>query len=215
MAKNRRSRRAGGRDQNALHPGSVAAPVMSLTPAMVFERSLGTQNDSCVIRGKFFIQSSVTNTAIINLLNLYPNNMGPRLQAMSGVFSRFRFKAIMFKVMYNATSAGSIQPVAVGVQDDYSGEGSPPTNFAAVLSLRSSVSVIGGLSTAGAISPEQYIFWKPLDPRRWYYTQQGNGATNVDGRLEVPANLYAVTNVANGTLFIEVDYSVIFAGADS
>jgi len=214
MAKNRRSKRSRGQNQNALHSNSVPMPVMTLTPAMAFERNLGYSTDSCSVRGKTFLQSSVTNTSIINLSNLFPQNLGARLAAFSGIFARYRFKALMVKVMYNATSAGSIQPLAVGIQDDYSGEASPPTNFAGVVALRSSCTVIGGLSTAGAISPEQYIFWKPLDPKRWYYTQQGTGATNVDGRLEVPANIYAVTNVAAGTVFIEIDYSIVFAGAD-
>lgn len=201
MARKRSSRRR--RNPSNLMVG-VARPSVALSPTEAFERTLGQTNDSSVLRGKILITSAVSSTPTF-LTHLSPFSLGARSSALAGVFSRYRVKAAILKFAASSGGTGTSLTSALGILDEPTGEGDAPGNLSATLELRCSASYLFGQTQ------NSYVMYTPVDKTKWYYCN--TGATGSDGRLVFPAAIY-VAGAGAGTLTVEIDYTLVFAGAD-
>jgi len=112
---------------------------------------------------------------------------------------------MVFKLIPAVGTTGT-NSYTFGVMDDNSGEGGSvpdPTSSAGILHLRS--------STLVAINPA-VMKWNPIDGDKWYYTQAGTGG---DGRLIVPASLFAAAVGTSFTGQIELHFTAELEGATS
>jgi hypothetical protein len=110
---------------------------------------------------------------------------------------------MLFKFNNVATAAY----VGLGILDDYSGEGDAPANLSGVVNMRCSAT-----SMPGTIDPT-YIYYTPLDKSKWYYCNSTSSTS--DPRFNIPASLYGATNTSAATqVFVELDYTLVFAGAE-
>ena len=133
-----------------------------MTPTEAFNANLSQQSDSIVVRGKLFYRQSTTTTPS-NLLSLYPDSQefGSRIEAFQNIYSRFRLKSLKVKFM-----SGLNESTALGILDDGAPiTGQVPTTYSAVAEMRCSGSKLFQVTV-----PVEFE-WKPLDPKKWYYTQ--------------------------------------------
>lgn len=209
MARRNRTRnsRTGRRSHTLGVSNATPQPMLSLTPAEVFERTLGRTNDSCVLRGKLIITPNLTNTPS-QVSYLVPNFFGARATQFAGVFSRFRIKAINLRFLPSAGGTGGAGPAVAtvfGILDDPSSQ-VVPTTGSDVLELRSSA-----LALPAQTVPSN-ILYTPVDKTKWYYI--GGTGTSPDPRLTVPGFLYGYANSATAvSSAVEIDFSLVFAGA--
>lgn len=177
-------------------------PVMVLSPSEAFERQLAQSNDSTVLRGKVVYTTTFSSTLPVLALGFIPTNLGVRASQLAGVFSRYRIKAAQVKFIGAQGTAGVPQGCAVGWLDDVSTSDAPST-LSGVLELRCSA-----LALPVATTPT-YSFYQPVDKTKWYYCVSGN-----DGRFQTAASLYVAPQTAIGSITFEIDYTIVFSGAD-
>jgi len=198
-----RSKTSKNRMARSRNNSQTPMPVVSLTPSQAFERQLAQSNDSTVLRGKALFQFNVGTTPGI-LLTLTPQNLGVRGLALSTVFSRFRIKAAVFK--YSSAGVVTGLTTAIGLVDDATTGSDGPTTLSGVLQLRTSASYLPNQT-----EPSTFMY-RPVDKTKWYYCNAGG--TGSDQRLSVPATLYGAAVAAATTIVIEIDFSLVFSGAD-
>lgn len=175
--------------------------VVSLTQSEAFEASLATTADSTVLHGKVILVSATTPTPLL-LLGLTPAAapFGARANAMSTIFSRYRFKKLIIRFL--STSNG---PTALGVLDDVSTvTGDGPTTVSGISELRCSA-----LTFTGDTVPTMFT-WTPVDKSKWYYCD--SEPVVGDQRLTQTGSLWAAATVA-GSVQMEIDYVIVFKGA--
>lgn len=167
-----------------------------MTPTEAFNANLSQHSDSSVVRGKLSFTLPTTATPGL-LINLYPNgpDFGQRVEAYQNIFTRYRFKSLKFKFLSPVSSA-------VGVQDDVTISGLAPTTTTGIAELRCS-----GTSLGGQTIPTEFE-WKPLDPKRWFYTQ----TTASEPRTSYTGIVYVGSGSAS-TVSVEIDYVLVFSGA--
>jgi hypothetical protein len=174
-----------------------------MTQSEAFEANLARGNDAFVLRGKLLLNATVGTTPSI-MVELFPSALGPRAAALAGVFSRYRFKEVLFKFLGSISSVPTLS--TVGVLDDSLGtEGDAPVNATSVLELRSSASAF-----ATQTMPSSFK-WQPIDKTKWYYTF--SGVTGSDARLANSGTLYGASGTASDNIQMEVDYTIVFSGA--
>lgn len=174
-----------------------------MTKTEAFAADLSQSSDATVLRGKTFLLPGATTTPNI-ILTLTPgaSGLGVRANALSGIFSRYRFKYLKVK-MLSATTSGSAGFCALGVLDDTNSiAGDLPTTFQGVAELRCS-----GTSLLNQTIPTQWE-WSPVDKTRWYYTQPDS----TDTRFQNSGVLLLASN-GIGTTSIEIDFCIVFKGA--
>lgn len=178
--------------------------VTVVDPSQAFERSLAVHQDTCHLMGKFFITFNLTANTLATPLTFLPANFGNRAASLGAIFSRYRFKYVHFK--YSAITGSGSGSVAIGILDDFSGEGDAPTSISGILELRCSSSQLG-INTQSSTNSQQFL-WEPVDKKRWMYNFVGSG----DARFTQPAITY-VQSTVTGTFAMQVDFSIVFAGA--
>jgi len=181
-------------------------PVMSLTPSQVFEKRLATTSDSCVFRGKYTQGFTIAaNNSASFLFAPQPRTLGNRPTSAGTLFTRFRLKDLTVKVHSPLRSDGSISGITIGILDDYSNTSDAPTDFPSVQDLRCSI------VTSTSESEPDFLFWKPLDPQKWYYVVAPSGE---DPRFIYPCAVYASCTGSSGQpVVLEFEYTLVFAGA--
>jgi len=172
-----------------------------VSPSDGLERSLAIRADATPLMGKFFFSVNSISATPSVVLTVNPFSLGPRATALANVFARYRFKFINFKFFFSGFSGGSIG--AIGVLDDFTGEGDAPTSVGGVLELRCS-----GTNLVATTVPTE-ILWKP-PTQDWKFCTVG--ATGSDQRLVQPATVYAASNGSSSTV-CEVLFSMVFKGA--
>jgi hypothetical protein len=181
---------------------SIPRPVISMTQAEAFERSVVRGGDATCLRGKVLVNSTGSTTPG-NVLTIHPASLGARSLALCGIFSRYRFKYVRFKFLSSPATLGQ---TALGVYDDAtSAEGQPPTTLSGITELRAS-----GTSLYGQTVPTSFE-WFPADRNLWYYTQPG--VSGSDFRLYSSGVLYLGGTASSVAVGIEFDYCVVFKGA--
>jgi len=173
-----------------------------MTPTEAFEANLSQHADSYSLRGKF-ISIVTTQTTPAPLFVLNPSGMGARAAGLLPFFSRFRVKYIRIKFLSPASLSSNVIS-AVGVLDDLTSvSGDAPTSVAGVAELRCS-------ATAFSAETVPTLFeWRPLDRTRWFYTDTESSG---DARFTTPGTVFVASSATNG-LTMEIDYSIVFAGA--
>lgn len=194
MPRNGRKGKGGGR--------KVSRTVTVVAPSEAIERSLATRQDSTNLQGKFLLTSNLASSGVTAIAIFNPASLGVRASALSALFANYRFKYIALKFFFtNVTPPGGV--CAVGVLDDFTGEGDAPTSIGGVLELRCSATAFASQTT-----PTEML-WKPTS-QAWRFVT--SGASGSDQRLVSPATLYACTNIA-GQLVTEIMFSCTFKGA--
>lgn len=182
--------------------------------ARAFEAQLARGGDSFPLRGKFLTSASNLGTTPSAFFNLQPSSLGVRAVALAAVFARYRFKYVRIKFQSNiltATFPSILGNVAIGVLDDATtAEGNAPTTANSVVEMRCS-----GTNMGTQTVPTE-IVWVPLDRTKWFSTYPGVAGS--DARLTSSGVLYAGSTVASGggtvaSVDVEIDYSLVFAGA--
>jgi hypothetical protein len=142
-------------------------------------------------------------------VDLRPGVLSDRVKVEASIFSRWRINWL--KITYKSFAPSSIYgSLAMGILDDAVtfDANSTYNTFDSVVNLRRSAD--SNLWKSFALT------WKPLDPLKWYYTDNNPSG---DLRFSSPCSLYAafstpVTNyTANNYGSIRVDYSITFSGA--
>lgn len=183
--------------------GKGRAAVVAVTQSEAIERSLALHQDSTVLTGKFLVSTSLTAGVVTAIAIFNPASLGVRAAAMAALFARYRFKSILFKFFFTPQVASNTNACALGILDDFTGEGDAPTSLGGVLELRCS-----GTNYGGQTIPSE-ILWKPPSPSWNFIT---SGATGSDQRLVSPAVLYG-SSVGAGGLVVEIMYTCIYKGA--
>lgn len=173
-----------------------------VTSSEALERSLASRADATPLMGKLIFSTNTTANVVLNILTVAPTSFGVRAAALNVLFARYRFKFLNIKFFYQASPAGA-GVCALGVLDDFSGEGDSPTTASGVLELRSS-----GTNLGGTTIPTE-IMWRPVT-QNWNFCTPGS--TGSDQRLVAPASTY-LCSTATGSVTIEIVYSVVFKGA--
>jgi hypothetical protein len=182
-----------------------------MTQTEAFEAKLSTHSDAvCLVGKQFFSSQAITSLTPSILLQLDPTLgfFGTRPANMSAIFNRFRFKYLKLKFLSNSSTGVPTSSIAsLGIQDDISLTGLVPTTFADVAELRCSAT-----SFSGQTVPTQWQY-VPLDKKRWYYVNNDSTEPrqSSQGTLWVAASGVSVANPT--TVAIELDYSIVFAGA--
>jgi len=179
--------------------GSARATI-ALTQYDMRERQLAERSDKIIMSGKTITGITAVGTSpVVGTLPLNPASFGNRIQVCGLIFARFRIT----KLIVVANPGGTL--AAFGVVDDYTAEGGSaplPVTLEEVAEVRCSKT---SLST---VNPNELI-WKPVDPMKWYYTTNGNAAS--DGRFQYPASLAAGFTAAGSNSFT-VYYTLEFCG---
>jgi len=172
-----------------------------MTQTEAFEATLSQSSDATVLRGKLLFAQPLTTTPV-SILALNPSaagNFGARASAMSGIFSRYRFKYLKIRFLSNASS---VAIAAVGVQDE-------PNAVVALANVNSVAELRCSGTDLGVQTVPTIIEWRPVDHNLWYYTQT---ETSGDPRLVSNGNVYAAASAAS-TIGVEIDYCIVFKGA--
>jgi hypothetical protein len=157
---------------------------------------MGMAGDATVLRGKYFLSFSTSNTpGALSVLN--PTNFGARATAFAAQFSRYRFKYLAIK-FFSPVSSGAV--TVVGVDDD-TATGTAPVTLASVAELRTSAT-----NWSQETVPTELI-WKPTS-KEWMYCISSGG----DQRLVNSGTIYVSATTGSSTQF-EFTYSLVFRGA--
>jgi len=177
-----------------------------MTATEAFEAKLSSSTDATVLRGKTFLAPGLTTApAIILTLTPSASGFGARVNAMAGIFTRYRFKYLKVKFLTSSVSGPALSSIsALGVLDDTNAiTGDLPTTVQGVAELRCSATNLGGQTI-----PTQWE-WMPVDKRLWYYTQ--SDAT--DTRFMNSGVLLAAASSSGLSMSIEIDFCIVFQGA--
>lgn len=176
-------------------------------PEERFADQLAMHQDSTNLRGKVVFEVILGSGAITNAGVLNPAFFGVRCTALAAIFTRWRIKELVIKMLFESSSTPGANVGFFGILDDSSGaEGDAPTTYEGLLACRTSGMV--GISSLPIVR-----VYKPVDKKKWYYTYAG--ASGSDPRLTSVGVLYVAQTATNGTaVFIQVDYSLAFAGAN-
>jgi hypothetical protein len=175
--------------------------VTIMTPSERFESSLAAGSDAFNLKGKLFVNPSLTTTpSVFQTIN--PSSLGVRAAALGLVFARYRVNRLIVKFQASSNSANAL----VGFLDDSStGEGDGPSSVNGILEYRCS-----GVSFNTATVPT-YLEWRPTDASKWYYCTAG--ASGSDPRLSVAAILYGGITISGGGCAVEIDFDITYKGA--
>jgi len=181
-----------------------------MTQTEAFEANLSQHLDSFCLRGKLLLNFAVSTAAPVVVLPLAPSNSGwgARVNNLSSIFSKYRFKYINIRFISGSPSTTAGQS-AIGVLDDgISGlTGEAPTTVSDVAELRCS-------GTAFSLQTTPTCFnWTPVDKHIWMDTT--NDGT--DARFSTSGILYAGSTFGTTSLTIEaeLDYCIVFSGASN
>jgi hypothetical protein len=177
-------------------------------PEERFADQLAMHQDSTNLRGKAVFEVILGSGAITNAGVFNPAFFGVRCTALAAIFTRWRIKELVIKMFFESSgNAPGANVGFFGILDDSSGaEGDAPTTYEGLLACRTSGMV--GISSLPIVR-----VYKPVDKKKWYYTYAG--ATGSDPRLTSVGVLYVAQTGVNGTgVFVQVDYSLSFAGAN-
>jgi hypothetical protein len=177
-------------------------------PEERFADQLAMHQDSTNLRGKAVVEVILGSGAITNAGVFNPAFFGVRCTALAAIFTRWRIKELVIKMFFESSANAPGANVGFfGILDDSSGaEGDAPTTYEGLLACRTSGMV--GISSLPIVR-----VYKPVDKKKWYYTYAG--ATGSDPRLTSVGVLYVAQTGVNGTaVFVQVDYSLSFAGAN-
>lgn len=183
--------------------GGKTREVVVVDPANKFNDALGMQGDSASLRGRELLTVALANNATVTaVVALAAQNLGGRCASLASVYSRYRFKEIIFRVFASGLASNNQNLITFGVMDDASGgEGDAPTSLYGVAQLRTAMVI------PAAVQTPQVRTWKPADSKAWYYTYAGP----FDPRL-VYAGLVYIGGAAT-TVDIEIDFTISFKGA--
>jgi hypothetical protein len=206
MTPTRNNKRGGRRARQNKSSGGRAT--ISLTPCQASERQLATRNDTITMRGKdVFLISTVSSAGATNLV---PTQFQP-LSGIAGNYTKFRWLKMLFRVFPPTSSTtGAVlgNNYAIGVEDDFSGEGGSvpnPSGVRSVMQLRCSTMFGEGITV-----PIEFQ-WAPLDKDRWFYIEAGGSSS--DGRFNIPATLIVASSVTQTVNFcVEIHYTVEMSG---
>jgi hypothetical protein len=202
MARKSKTRRSHlGRSQ-------VAQVVTALAPSEVWDRQLAVRKDSIAIQQRVFGFVSEAGVGLVSA-SLSPNSggtlgsLGQRLFVLSTCYSRYRIKRALAVMRGGTSSNGAV----FGFLDDPDGA-FIPINATAIADFRCSRIVSSDATDRASLELE----WKPVDPKKWYYTNFTGSAAG-DIRSAVPANFYAfaLSGVTNLTFDLYVE--VVFEGS--
>jgi len=179
---------------------------VSLTPSQKFESELSKRKERCILKGSNVFSSS---TVTVNTVSLFPANMGQRPSDLSGVFARFRILRLVVKILPPTTTSVALGAFALGIEDDVGlNVAETPVSVSGICALRCSC-LFGG----GQTLPTE-LMWNPVDPNRWFYTQNASSEDATESRFRIPATIYF--NVTTGsTVTFQVFYTIEFEGAIS
>jgi hypothetical protein len=173
-----------------------------MTQQEAFERNLSRGNDTVSLRGKFITTVASVTTTPAALFAVWPSSLGARAAGLSPFFTRYRMKYLKVKFLANNPVSATVPGVAaLGFVDDVSSV-DVPTSVGGVSELRCS-----GTNFFAETIPT-FFEWAPVDKARWYYTTSDSS----DTRFQFPANLW-VAGSAACSVAIEIDYSLVYAGA--
>jgi hypothetical protein len=177
-----------------------------MTQTEAFEAKLSRSMDATPLRGKAFLLPGIGATPA-TILSLTPlaTGFGARVNAMAGIFTRYRFKYLKIKFLgSNPTGGGASSFISLGVVDDTTGIPTDfPTTLDGVAQLRCSGTVMGVQTI-----PTQFE-WSPVDKRRWFYTQ----SDGTDTRFSNSGALVLSGLASNYQVAVELDYCIVFEGA--
>jgi hypothetical protein len=175
------------------------------TPIERIETLRSQSSDVLVLRDRFVIDAVTITPTPGGIATFSPLGLGTRAAALGNVFTQYRFKDIAIKFMTAAPGSASINVLGVYDDDPTASSSEIPTTFAGVVDLRCATTDFTIQTTPSL------LFWKPIDPSRWYYTQLGG--TGADPRFSVSAVLYGAANTGSTSVVAEVDYTLVFKGA--
>jgi hypothetical protein len=178
----------------------------SSTTSVVTTQSLGqrflmkcARSDAAPVMVHWVSNTTVAANTIYTQTFSPGTSTSTQLVTMTGYYSRYRIKEIIVKIGNNSTTALT----ACGILDDFGGtNGTPvPSSFNAIASLRCSNTDLGATDDS-----ESQFVWRPLDPKRWFYTIPG-----LDIRDNTPATVYFVST-SSGVQYIEFFATYVFSG---